>query len=462
MRLLLISPASGHWHRVGRGQFRHGKTFRFSMLSLLTVAADTPSAWTVRIVDEQIDDIPWDDPVDLVGITAMTATAPRAYEIATRFRRRGVPVVLGGIHATLRPEEALQHVDAVVAGDVEGLWEQVLNDVRCGALGGVYQNPAPADLARLKPLPRHLLRRDRYATIHAVQATRGCPHRCDFCAVSVFHQHRQRRRPVEEVVREVADIPDRFVMFVDDNMMAHDGYARELLEALIPLRKWWMTQSSLAMARDEAFIQLAARAGCKGVFVGLETISQQNLGEVRKNFNRVEEYRRAIRRLHAHGIGVEAGVVFGFDGDRPEVFETTLRYLDAIEIDVAQISVLTPLPGTPLAASKAGRIFDRDWSRYDFHHAVFEPQGMTAAQLQSGHDWITREFYRPWRIARRLARHAHRPGGVHTLSYLAAINLAYYGRVRQWGIGASPPTAAPAPAPGAQPNWALHGATGEA
>jgi radical SAM superfamily enzyme YgiQ (UPF0313 family) len=343
----------------------------------------------------------------------------------------------------------------VVAGDVEGIWSTVLDDARAKTLHGVYRNPSPPDLANLKPLPRHLLDRRHYATIHAAQLTRGCPYRCEFCAVSAFNQGRQRRRPIPAIVEELAAIPDRFVMFVDDNLMAHREYAAELFEALVPLDKWWITQSSLNVAQNAGFLDLAARAGCKGLFVGLETFSQGNLGGVSKPFNHVDEYRDAIRGLHAHGIAIEAGVVFGFDGDRPDVFASTLQTLDALEIDVAQFSVLTPLPGTPLATTKQDRVFDPDWSHYDFHHVVFEPKGMTAPELQQGHDWITRAFYSPARMARRFARHAARPGGLATMKYLAAINLAYYGRVRQWGIGRTPPSLPDAcPAPTAVPRVA--------
>ena len=434
MKILLIAPASGKWRNIGRAPVFNGRTFRFSLLSLLSVAAETPPDIEVRIVDEQIDRVPWDDPVDLVGITCMTAAAPRAYEIAAQFRKRGVPVVLGGMHPSLCPEEASRHADAVVAGDAEGLWPQVITEVCAGQSRGIYRNPSPPVLGGLKRPPRHLLRRRGYAPLAAVQATRGCPHGCEFCSVAAFHRRVHRRRPVDEVAAEVASLPGRFFVFSDDNLMANRAYARSLFAALRPLRKRWVTQASLDTVEDDAFVGLAAEAGCIGIFLGIETFSAENLEAVRKNCNRVDRYRTAIRRLHAHGIGVEAGIVLGFPHDRPDVFEHTLRMLDEMEVDVVMPSILTPLPGTPLFAQMGDRILDRDWTHYDFDHAVFQHPNMSTEDLEAGQAWLTREFYRPWRIARRVWRHLRRPRALAFLPFLAVVNVAFFGRVVHWHL----------------------------
>jgi radical SAM superfamily enzyme YgiQ (UPF0313 family) len=447
MRILLIAPASGPWRHVGRSRWFNGKTFRFSLLSLLTVAAETPADARVQIVDEQIDEIPWDGDYDLVGITCMTAAAPRAYEIAGWFRTRGVPVVLGGMHPTLVPDEAVRHADAICVGDAEGVWGRIVADARAGKLSGIYRSDSPRCLAGLRPVPRHLLARRHYGTLQAVQATRGCPNRCAFCAVSAFHGGRFRSRPVEEVVAEVAALPRRFFMFVDDSLTADPDYARALFKALRPLRKPWFSQAALGIADDPELVRLAAESGCIGLFVGLETFSERNLESVNKGFNRVEEYREKIEVLHDHGIGVEAGIVFGFDSDDRSVFRRTLALLDELRIDMIQVSVLTPLPGTPYHEKLDSRIFDRDWSHYDYHRVVFEPQRMSARELQAGHDWVTREFYRPWRIARRLARVATRHGGWRYLPFAAAINGAYLGRILRWDIRGRDPSVV------ARPGW---------
>ena len=434
MKILLIAPASGLWRGVGRHRVFGGKTFRFSLLSLLTVAAETPAGHGVRIIDEQVDDVPFDGGWDLVGVTAMTAGAPRAYEIAAAFRHRGVPVVLGGMHPTLCSAEALQHADAVVAGEAEGVWGRVVEDAAAGRLGGIYRAEEAVDLGALRAVPRGLLDARNYATVFAVQATRGCPHRCSFCSVSAFSGGVQRRRPVEQVAREVAGIPSRFFIFVDDNLTADRDYAAALFRAIAPLGKRWVTQSTLAVADDAELVELAARAGCVGLFVGLETFRASHLRAVGKEFNEAERYRERIARLHGAGIGVEAGLVFGFDGDDAGVFERALEHLDEFGIDAIQTSILTPLPGTPFFEKMRERITDGDWGHYDFHHVVFEPKGMTAGELQQGHDWLVREFYRPGRIVNRLARVARRPRGWQVLPWAAAINSGYYGRVRRFGI----------------------------
>ena len=200
------------------------------------------------------------------------------------------------------------------------------------------------------------------------------------------------------------------------------------------LRKRWVTQSTLAIADDPDLVRMMAEAGCIGIFVGLETFSGDNLGAVNKTCHRVEQYREAIQLLHRHGITVEAGIVFGFDGDSPDVFRRTLTTLDDLEVDVIQVSIFTPLPGTPRAKLFADRIFDRDWENYDFHHAVFQPAQMSPRDLQAGHDWVTRQFYRPWRIVRRFWRHLRRPGAWASLVYLLALNAAYFGRTVRWRI----------------------------
>ena len=447
MRILLIVPTSGKWKKASRSILFNGKTFRFSLLSLLSVAAETPEETEVTIIDEQVEEIPWHEEFDLVGITCMTALAPRAYEIAAQFRRRNIPVVLGGMHPTLCREDAIQHADAIVVGDAEGIWEKVLGDVRKGQLKGIYTNAKPPDLNGLKSVPRNLLHKKSYSTINAVQATRGCPNCCDFCSVSAFHKQTHRKRPVEEVVAEIKRIPDKFILLVDDNLTADVEYAGQLFSGLKPLKKLWATQSSVGIAEYPDLVRSAAESGCIGLFVGIETFSEINLNGVAKTCNRVENYREAIQLFHSFGIAVEAGIVFGFDNDRPVVFQNTLDILDELEIDLVQASIFTPLPGTKRFESMQDRIYNRNWADYDFHSVIFQPRHMSATDLQSGHDWVTHEFYKPWRIAKRLLRHAMRPRGFAALPYLSAVNLAYYGRVINWNIRGYNPAENTAPSP---------------
>jgi radical SAM superfamily enzyme YgiQ (UPF0313 family) len=434
MKILLIAPASKKWQSHGAAHRLSSRAFRFSLLSLLTVAAATPEQHDIRIVDEQVEGIPYGAEADLVGIGCMTALAPRAYEIADEFRRRGRRVVLGGMHPTFLPREALLHADAVVAGEVEDVWPQLLADVEAGRMAGLYRSETPPDLAKLRVPPRHLLKRGTYATVNAIQATRGCPKGCQFCSVRAFSSGRQRQRPVDAVARELQSLSGSLAIFVDDNLTADRDYAMALFRALEPVGKLWVTQASLGFAKDEELVKAAARAGCFGVFAGIETFSQSNLAGVQKSFNRVDEYRELIGMLHHYGIGVEAGIVFGFDGDTPETFEDTLHQLDDLKVDMLQASIMTPLPGTGGFEALRPCIFDLNWEHYDFHTVVFEPKGMTAEELQMGHDWMTRAFYGKRRIAKRLENHLRRPRGARTLKWTAMLNLAYRQRILGWGL----------------------------
>ncbi|MBI1386911.1 MAG: radical SAM protein [bacterium] len=433
MKILLIAPSSGHWRQVGRRRLVSGETFRFSMLSLLSVAAATPRGVDIRIVDEQFDDVPWNERFDLAGLTVMTAAAPRAYEIADRLRERAIPVVMGGMHPTFLPDEALRHADAVVKGEAEPVWAELIEDARAGRLRPVYEAERPFDMANLTPPPYELLSLNRYSS-YAVQATRGCDRRCSFCSVSAFNHYAQRRRPVESVIEEVKLVPSRFFVFVDDNLTSNRDYALALFDALSSCGKQWVSQSTLAIADDAELLNAASKAGCVGLFTGMETISDENLQSVEKGFHQAERYREWIARLHERGIGVEAGVVFGFDGDDPGVFRRTLDRLDDLQVDAAQISIFTPLPGTQTHEMMRDRILDWNWSHYDFHQAVFHPRRMSVEALKAGHDWVTREFYSPARIAKRMARWVSRPNGILTAPYAAALNVAYLARIHNWGI----------------------------
>jgi radical SAM superfamily enzyme YgiQ (UPF0313 family) len=442
MKILLISPASGPWRGISRKRLFSGKMFRFSMLSLLTVAELSPDDADIRIIDEQVEPVPEDEHFDLVGITAMTAAAPRAYTLARRFRERGIPVVLGGFHATLNPEEARQHVDAVVVGCAAGAWERLIEDLRAGALKPIYRGDPQAAVPR--KLPRRLIQGSKYVTLNATYATLGCTNRCRFCAINTFHKGRRHHRPVQDVIDEVAAFDNRFFMFVDDNLTQDRDYARALLTGLAPLNKIWITQASIDIADDDNLLRLMREAGCIGIFIGLETFNDQALGDQGKGFNAPSRYREAVAKLHRHGMFVESGIVFGFDTDGPEVFRSTLAMLEDIGIDAIQASILTPLPGTPLFDDMKGRITDTDWEHYDYRHAVFTPKRMTAADLQAGADWVIRKYYSPLRILKRALRWITMPHGFRRFIYPLALNFAYYGRVKTFAIRGHDPGTTPA------------------
>jgi len=444
MNILLIAPATGPWRHIGRRKSFNGKTFRFSMLSLLTVAALSPKNARVTIVDEQVENIP-DEPFDLVGITAMTAVAPRAYELCAQFRAKGMPVVMGGFHATLNTEEALQHADAVVVGPAYGAWEKVCEDVQEGRLKRVYHGDPEAQAPI--HLPRHLLGTGDYVTVSSVFATMGCRSACRFCSINQFHGGKRYTRDVDDVVSEIVALPQASFIFVDDNLTQDRAYAMDLFRALAPLKKTWAIQASMDVADDEELLEAMQSAGCLGLFVGLETFNEQALEQQDKTFNRPREYRDAVRKIHRHGMFVEAGVIVGFDADGKDVFRDTLRMLDWVGIDAIRLAVLTPIPGTALHEAMKDRIIDTNWERYDFRHVVFEPKRMTAEELQNGADWMIRKFYSPWRILRRLPRWVCVPGGWKHFIYPFGLNLAYYGRVRRFKIHGYDPASTSSAAP---------------
>ena len=432
MRILLIAPASGHWRGLGRRRLFNGRTFRFSMLSLLSVAALTPGGHTVRLIDEQLDEVPWDEPVDLVGITVMTATAPRAYELCRRFREHGVPVVLGGFHPTFNVEEALQHATAVVAGPAADAWPAAVEDAARGQLKPVYRGNPHAPVPQ--ELPRHLLNPRGYVSLQTCYATLGCRNQCAFCSITAFYQGQRYQRDIADIVRHLESFGDRFFMFIDDNLTQDREYALRLFRAITPLKKQWATQASVEIADDPDLLAAMTESGCVGVFIGLESFSEGALCSQNKTIRTPEYYRDAVRTLHRHGMVVEAGLIFGFDGDGPDVFETTLAMLDDLEIDVMQASILTPLPGTRLFEQMRGRIVDLDWSHYDYKWAVFEPARMTRTDLMAGLEWINKRFYSPARILRRLARWLTMPSGLGRFHIPLLLNAAYWGRQFQFGV----------------------------
>jgi radical SAM superfamily enzyme YgiQ (UPF0313 family) len=414
---------------------------RFSLLSLTTVAALTPREHEVEICDENVETLDFDAPVDVVGVSFMTAFANRAYEIADEFRGRGKVVVAGGFHPTLCPDEAAEHFDAVVAGDAEGLWPRVLEDIEAGRLQRIYRHVELPDPA-LIPVPRRdLVNRTarHYATTNAVQTSRGCAHGCRFCSVTAFHRRTHRTRPLENVLAELRSLP-RNVMFVDDNIIGDRECAKALFRAMTPMKKRWISQCSIEIADDPELLALARRAGCRGLFIGIETLSERNLAAVGKEFNDAARLVERVAKIRRAGIGVQAGIIVGMDGDDAGVFERTLAFLEHARIDALQLGILTPLPGTPLFEEfqRQGRLIDADWSHYDFRHAVIHPAGMTTLQLQAGADWLDREFYRLDRILLRTLR------ALFTLGPLCAalvwrLNGTYrYDNLREGIVGRNP------------------------
>jgi len=405
LKFLLINPTAPEWRVKGAGRPDDStKPFRFSMLSSLYVAAAMPHYVETKIVDEDIEQIDFNTDADLVGISFMTFNAPRAYEIADRFRAAGKKVIVGGYHPTFMPEEAALHSDAVCVGEAEANVPKMMEDFVGGEMSGIYRHELP-DLKGLPVPDRSLVRRNFYVRADTAQATRGCPNACRFCSITAFFKHRFRTRPVDEVIEELSGL-GRYIMFMDDSIVYDREYATELFSRMVPLRKRWFSQCTVDIANDDRLLELAHESGCGGLFVGLESLSQDSLRTLGKNFNRASDYRKSVAALHRAGIAVFAGIVFGNDYDTPDVFKNTVEFLLKANVDALQATIMTPFPGTPLhdELKKQGRITCTDWARYNFGNVVFEPKNMSAGALKRGHDWVLSQFYSRSSIARRFYR----------------------------------------------------------
>jgi radical SAM superfamily enzyme YgiQ (UPF0313 family) len=420
VKLHLISPT------------KKGETYLFNKgllapLGLMYLAACTPEEVEIRLIDENTERLDFTEVPDLVGITTMTATAPRAYEIASRYREMGSKVVLGGVHASMLPEEALQYADTVVIGEAEGTWPQVVADAQAGRLQPIYKQEEFLDFSRpIKPR-RDLIDPKRYWCANSVQVSRGCPHACNFCSVTAFNGHKVRMRDVDSVLEEVETLTRgnlsrrRIVAFVDDNIAGRPAQAKELFRALIPHKIRWGSQASIDMARDEELVALAAESGCQFLFIGLETTSAAALKEMGKRQNKAEQYEEGLRLLRKYGIQVMGAFVFGFDSDDETVFADTLDFAMRNKIQVAQFAALVPYPGTRLYKQtveeervEPGYWFDESWDS----RVVFQPKKMSAQRLDQETHAVSRRFYSYPSIFKRMYPH-------RGVSYWFAFNLLY-------------------------------------
>lgn len=390
-------PENSLWGRIG---------IKFPYLALTTLAALTPPEFEVRVLDENVETIDFQDRPDLAAISLMTPLAPRGYAIADRFRSRGVPVVLGGVHATMMPEEAKGHAEAVAVGEGEGIWPALLEDFFSGSLKPFYRSDRLVPLRDLSPPRRELLKRGAYLFQNTLQTTRGCPNDCDFCSVTTFYGNTYRFRPVAEVLKEIKTLKGNLIFFVDDNIIGHKSYAEELFRGLVPLKRRWVSQATLGLTRDEKLLSLARESGCLGLFVGFESLSQEILNDLGKPFYKVDHYETAIRILHDQGIGIQGSFIFGHDEDTPEAFARVVRFCDRNRLDAVLFSLLTPFPGTRIYQQmiREKRILDFDWEKYDMNHVVFQPRRMTPEALEQGFREAYKNVYSGASLFRRLVK----------------------------------------------------------
>ncbi|MCE5326463.1 MAG: B12-binding domain-containing radical SAM protein [Planctomycetaceae bacterium] len=416
MRLYLINPHNPLVTLTNTKESRWNRYRVWKPLGLMVLAGLTPSDWEITIIDENrgLPDYAAMPTPDLVGITAFTSQASRAYQTAAEFRSRGVKVVMGGIHATMCPQEAQRHVDAIVTGEAESVWASVLGDVRVGRLQPLYAG-THTDLCDVPPA-RHDLLRDDYA-FGAIQTTRGCPLSCSFCSVSAFNGTRYRHRPVEKVVEEFRSIPETWVLVVDDNLIgttkAHIERAKDLFRALIAanLRKKWIAQVTINMADDEELLALARKAGCRGVFIGFESPTVQGLTEVGKKFNLLKgrNFAQSVKRIRRHNMLVVGSFIMGLDADEAGIGTVIANTARSYGVDILNTLFLTPLPGTRLwDQMKAddrivSRDFPDDWKYYTLGFPTARYKNFTVSQIMTEMDTCDHTFYSLPRILRRLA-----------------------------------------------------------
>jgi len=448
MKILLISPER---------ERKKEETFLFKLgfLNLPYVAAVTPSDVEVKIVDETCQKINFEEKVDLVGITAQTPVAPRAYQIAEEFKKRGVPVVMGGVHASMLPEEALQHVDAIVVGEAEEVWPDLIEDMRRGNLKRIYQGDEFINPSSL-PLPRRDLLQERfYFPLKLLETTRGCPHHCDFCGVSKFFGYRYRNRPISEIERELKtlfkkgpvmdptlkkvlslfskDLPyflkRRLLYVIDSNIAGHKRFCFDLVSLLKEFDLLWYGHAPISIAFDQKLLKGFSQSGCIALNIGFESFSPKNLQVMGKGFNHPGHYGEAVQRIHGQGIGIMGTFIVGLDDDDQGVFQRIIDFCVDHKLDWALAFIMAPYPGTDsfLRLDKEGRIFSKDWEKYDSLNVVYQPLLMSAEDLEKGMRSVWKEVFSLPSIYKRILK---RPW-IHPLFYLV-MNWQFHQLTKKW------------------------------
>lgn len=408
LKILLISPI-GLKKILGADFF-----FKLPFLGLPTMAAYTPPDCEVKMVDERIHPVDFNEDADLIGISVMTPLATRAYEIADEFRRRGKTVVMGGMHVSALPDEALEHCDAVAIGEGEKVWPQMVADFKEGKLKQTYRAELLFDLSESMPPRWDIIDKSLYSPVDFIETTRGCPINCNFCAVTQFYGAKYRIKPtelVEEMVAQVKPVDKVFalknlIFFVDDNIAANRKHCIEVMNMLKSYNIQWVGQASISIAKDDELLKLMSETRCLGLLIGMESLSEDTLVECGKRINKPAEYEQAVANLHRHGIGVKATFMLGFDNDDVSVFPKMEEFIRKSSFDSVYFSLLTPYPGTRLykEMEEEGRLLHKNWEKYDTAHVVFRPRKMSVKELEEGFVWLYKKVLSLKSIALRLTR----------------------------------------------------------
>ncbi|MCK4846750.1 MAG: B12-binding domain-containing radical SAM protein [Deltaproteobacteria bacterium] len=407
MKIAFIIPENGIKGEKSFYDYKFFSRFLFSkkyfsyLLAVPTLVSLTPSEHEVRIFDENIEDIDYDWGADLVAISVRTMFATRAYAITKKFKERGVKTILGGIHPSMRTDEALIHCDSVVVGEAEGVWLQVLEDAKNNKLKKTYKANTPTDLKACSPPARSAMRKDKYFS-DIVQTTKGCPFHCEFCSVYSFDGQKIRNKTVGQVIEEIAEISGttvkykkKSIFFADDNIIANKPFAKELFIALKPYNLNWSCQASINIAQEEELLTLMKASGCGAILVGLESVSEENLSQMDKGINLKHDYLESIKKIQSHGIMVHGSFILGYDFDTEKSFDELIDFIEKSKLLMPLINILTPFPGTKLfdRFEKDKRILHNEWDKFDGKTTVFTPLKMTADELTAGHRRVIRALY---------------------------------------------------------------------
>ncbi len=400
-----------------------GGIFNIIPLQLVTIASLTPEDWEVDIQDESTGEIKFDDSPNLVGISIKSCSSKRGYEIGEYYRNLGIPVIFGGSHASLAPHMVAPNADSVIRGSVDNIWSQVLQDVEGSKLCSVYESTGTGALPNYR-LRWELLPKGRYM-VYSIISSYGCTCKCSYCSIPTMYGSKIRERPLEDVLRDIKEIDSKYFLLWDENPTADIRRSKVFFQALSILGKTWFGQATTLVVREPKLPGLLGKSGCRGLYLGIESVSQESLNSVNKSFNQSDNYAEIVKRLNDHGISAHAGIVFGFDHDDESIFDRTLEYLYKCKFSSASFKVLTPYPGTPLhdILNSQGRIIDDDMNNYDEHHIVFRPNKMSADTLQQGIRHVVREFYSFRSIGNRIARAVFEYGPINARYQL--INLGW-------------------------------------
>ncbi len=408
MKIMLIQPAQ-------LDNFGNPIKYKFGIMpsgTLANIAALTPNNIDISVIDESIDTINYDEDVDLIGISSLTCQAPRAYQIAKEFKKRNKTVIMGGVHATILPQEVLNHVDSVVIGEAENIWPKVISDFQKNKkLKTTYKNKVLPDLQKLL-IPRFELTnynkciKPLFSKTPAIPifTTRGCPFNCSFCSVKKLLGNAFRTKPVENVLKEIEASKAKSFFFTDDNIMGDEKHAEQLFKTITPLKIRWMSQFSTHVLHKPKLVELAGKSGCYEVILGIESINSDNLKNINKQFNKPDEYKNLFKLLKDNDINPHVQILFGMDNDTEEVFKRTIEFLLENDVNFIHISIITPFPGTDLykQLEKEKRIFTKDWSKYDITKVVFHPKNITIEQLENAVRDGHKQFYSYGNIMRRI------------------------------------------------------------